>query len=200
MDKEEHRLWECISEGGSWVRGGGSKDVRQGTGTGRQWMEALLRSGGTARCAAWGGWGSVTELGEDAGAKHSLQRGAGASLPLQHLSSFSFLTLSLPRHLRTAEFWLSSHYCPSPVSVNSECSSSSVLRGQVQCQLPRRSTMNAMTTDCAESHGRTESILNIRQGGCSVNRHTQALEWHAVIKNDVFWRLKWSWKFLITWV
>lgn len=40
------------------------KDVRGGTGTGRQWMESLLGSGGdckmpaAARCG--GGWGSVT--------------------------------------------------------------------------------------------------------------------------------------------
>lgn len=76
------------------------KDARQGLGQeGGGWSPGW--GAGAARCLL-GRCAALVELVEDAGAEHSLQRGAGASLPLQHWSSFSFLTLSLPWHLRTA--------------------------------------------------------------------------------------------------
>ena len=181
------------------------KDERQGTGTGRQWMGSVRGSGGCKRLLRRG-MGALPELAEDAGPSAVCKEVLGLlcssntcllspSWPSPFLGIWELLSSDSP-----PRSWLVLppcflFYCPLPVSVNLECSSSSVPWGEVQCQLPRRSTMNAVTT---ESQGRTGKHPEYpTRGGCSTNRHTRALECYAVIKSDVFWRLKWSWKFLM---
>lgn len=71
------------------------------------------------------------------------------------------------------------------------------LRSRFKLLPLQRIFMNAMTADGTESQGRTGKASWISdKGGCSTNRPLSTLEC-AVIKSDVFWRLKWSWKVLM---
>lgn len=66
-------------------------------------MGSVRGSGGCKRLLPRG-MGALPELAEDAGPSAVCKEVLGLLCPPQHVSSFSFLTLSLPWHLRTAEF------------------------------------------------------------------------------------------------
>ena len=197
MDKEEHRLWECVTEGGSWVRGGGSKGCKT-----RDW-DGKAVDGGPA--GEWGnckmrGVGWVGERyrtrGRCRGQAQFAKRCWGFSAP----PALVFFLLSDPLPPSASEnCWVLPLLPLLPLACECElgvppplCSgvrfSASYLEGAPWMQWPL--TVLSPT-------GEPKASWISDKGGCSINRHPQALECHAVIKNDVFWRLKWSWKFLM---